>query len=174
MTLTEELDLAIKFLSSKANIRKIFDEFQYDEIEKLMKRIDDVNSEFVEKRAKAEAELAERKEKLNEAKKLLSDLNITVEDLLDEVTSVSKPERKKREVVKFNFKFAENDIRELALTGRVANDIQEIIEMSEDKSEKWQFIIEADRRQYIDYLERTGTKKNKEQANIAREYFGIY
>ena len=96
-TLFEKHQELLDILSSKRKVRDFFSSLHNEDIEKMIKRQNDVYQERLEEEEKKRQEEEAKKMLIEEAKEKLAELGLTVEDLVGntELTASSEPKQRR-------------------------------------------------------------------------------
>ncbi|MEO3684720.1 hypothetical protein ABHN84_20875 [Shewanella vesiculosa] len=98
-TITEKRAIALEILSNRNSIKGLFSELHYEDVTKLVNRVNTVYNALKKLKDTELAENAAKASKIKEIQDLLLAQGLTLEDLARQSTASTKP-RKKRVVAK--------------------------------------------------------------------------
>jgi DNA-binding protein H-NS len=98
-TITEKRAIALEILSNRNSIKSLFSELHYEDITKLVNRVNTVYNALKKIKDTEQAENAAKAAKIKEIQDSLFAQGLTLEDLARQSTALTKP-RKKRVVAK--------------------------------------------------------------------------
>ena len=121
-------------LSSKTRIRSLFKDVHVDDLERIIKRMNEVLGEKVEARSKDEEKRKAKLDNIEAIKQIMAEKGVSMDDL--DALELAAPKRK-RNVQKFTFEYeteAGDKVQwDGSTTGRLPRDFQAYLERSGKK-----------------------------------------
>lgn len=156
-TITEKRAIALEILSSRSSIKGLLLDLHYEDVTKLVNRINTVYDTLKKLKDAEQTENAAKAAMIKEIKDSLIAKGLTLEDLARQSTISTKP-RKKRLVVEqpeFTFEYIVNGEKKVYVGKATGNKPTELkTYLKENSSSLEDIIISADKARYQEFIER--------------------
>ncbi|MDT3334129.1 H-NS family nucleoid-associated regulatory protein [Shewanella sp. SP1S1-7] len=160
-TITEKRAVALEILNNRNSIKGLFSDLHYEDVSKLVDRVNTVYNAIKELKEAEHAENEAKAAKIKEIQNSLLAQGLTLEDLAGQSQTLAKP-RKKRVVAEqpeFTFEYTVDGTKKVYVGKATGNKPAELKKFLKDNFASLEdIIISADRPRYREFMAKKSKK----------------